>query len=32
LINGILPYLDPRYKERSYAKEKLVELGKMLVV
>ena len=26
MINGILPYLDPRYKERSYAEEKLVEL------
>ena len=26
LINGKLPYLDPRYKERSYAEKKLVEL------
>jgi hypothetical protein len=26
LINGILPYLDHRYKERSYAEEKLVEI------
>ena len=26
MINGKLPYLDPRYKERSYAEKKLVEL------
>ena len=26
LIHGDLPYVDPRYKERSFAEEKLIEL------